>query len=339
MKKQWIINLIAVQALGWGFIENSLAEDAKNPPKLEINRPTTPTPKTDPGEFKLKDPDELYTRIFKTPPAGYAPSYKQKHNTRTPKQILEEFGVNFPKGSSAKYDWETGFLTITNNEAGMAYVETYLDYIANHAEKNLQFQVEIYRLPSLLVLELQDSAGKHSDNTPERDAVLKLVKQGHAILITSVDLVCGSGQHGKFEDGIEYRYVDRYEWQESSKKILPVFKTQPTGTIFEVDPVLGADNSTIDVSFHFEHHTAPPEQEMAQIRLPDSENNIDFPLPVFHAKKITTQTTMHSGSTKIIGVYRPTGKPEYQKEDVMEIVFLKGIVVTTKKPIFSIEHP
>lgn len=122
------------------------------------------------------------------------------------------------------------------------------------------------------------------------------------------------------------------------QKVLPTFDTRLVGTIFEIDPVLGADDNTIDISFHFEHHTAPPEQEMTQIRLPDTESNIEFPLPVFHSKSITTQITMQNGTTRIIGVYRPSGMAQYQQEKSMEIVFLKGNVIITEKPVFLIRE-
>jgi hypothetical protein len=317
----------------------AIAQDAEKNPKLEINRPT---PKSDSKakseEFKLRDPKELYTRTFKTPPTGHPPSYEQLRRIKSPQKILEEHGVEFPEGASAKYEWDSGLLTITNNEMGMAMIESYIDHRNHQAEQTIIFQVEIYRLPALLVLELQDSASKHSDHTPERDAVHALTKKGGARLVTSVNLKCRSGQRAKSADSIVHRYVDHYEWQEDNKKVLPVFESRPTGTIFEVDPVMGADNSTIDISFHLEHHTAPPEQEKTRIRLPNSDSGVEFFLPVFHAKTIVTQLTMKSGTMQIIGVYRPSGKSEYDEEDLMDIAFLKANMVTTEIPLFPIKQ-
>ena len=56
---------------------------------------------------------------------------------------------------------------------------------------------------------------------------------------------------------------------------MPVFMIQDVGTVFEIAPVLGADDSKMDVSFSFEHHTAPPDQKMTQIVLPNSEKGIE----------------------------------------------------------------
>ena len=337
MKIQWSNFYISTLLLGMPLTGNSFAAETKTPAKLEINRPAVEV-KISPQEYKLKDPDKIYKRIFQTFPPGHTPSEKQKRTGKSAKGILEEKGIDFPKGTKAELDWETGILTVAHNPEGMLLIEAYIDNISSRAERALQWQVEIYRLPALLVLQLQDSSSKYPNHAPERDAVLKLVKKAQAKLVTSLSLECRSGQRAKFEDGQEYRFIDHYEWQKDSDKVLPVLATRIVGTVFEIDPVLGVDDSTVDVSFSLEHHTAPPEHTTTQIRLPDSENNIEFSLPVFHSKSITTQITMASGTTRIIGVYRPSGKAEYEEQDLMEIAFLKGNAVLTKMPIFSIEN-
>ncbi|MFK5923840.1 MAG: hypothetical protein QM496_16805 [Verrucomicrobiota bacterium] len=335
MMEQKRIYLIAVILLT-GLIGNPHPIFAQSLPKLEIKRSKAEV-KIPPSKFKLRDPEEIYKRVFKTLPTCCPPSEKEKRTGRTPQEIFEEAGIEFPKGTSVEFDWGTGLLTVWQKPDGMLLIESYIDRVSSRAERHLSFQLEIYRLPALLVLELQQSASEQSDHTPERNAVYDLIKKKHANLIGSLSLECRSGQRATMVDGQQYRYLDRYEWDEKSQKILPVFMIQDVGTVFEVDPVLGADDSTMDVSFSFEHHTAPPDQKMTQIRLPNSESNIEFPVPVFHSKKVVTQITMQSGTTRIICVYRPTGDEEHQKKDLMEVVFLKGFVVSSKKPIFSLK--
>lgn len=336
IKKPWPIYWMLTLLLGTTLSGKSFAAEPATATRLEIKR-TAPEVKTNPEEYKLKDPDKVYKRVFKTPPPGHPPSEKEKRTAKSAKKILEEEGIDFPEGTKAELDWDTGVLTVTHNPVGMLLIESYIDHISSRAERALQWQVEIYRLPALLVLELQDSSINQADHAPERDAVLKLIKEGQAELITNLSLECRSGQRAKFFDGNELRYLDHYEWQKESDKVLPVFETRTIGTVFELDSVLGADNSTIDISFFLEHHTAPPGHEVTQIRLPESDNNIEFSLPVFHSKTVRTQITIKSGTTRIIAVYRPTGKAEYEKENLMEIVFLKGHVVSTRMPVFSIK--
>lgn len=335
MMEQKRIYLIAVILLT-GLIGNSHPVFAQSLPKLEIKRSKAEV-KIPPSKFKLRDPEEIYKRVFKTLPTCCPPSEKEKRAGRTPQKILEEAGIEFPKGTSAQFDWDTGLLTVAHNPVGMLLVEAYIDQSSSRAERQLIFQLEIYRLSALLVLQLLQSAGEQSDHTPERGAVFKLVEKGHAKLVSALSLECGNGQRAKMVDGVQHRYLDHYEWDEKSKKVFPVFETRDVGTVFEIDPVLGEDDSSLYVSFSLERHTAPPEIETMKIRLPDSDKDVELSAPVFHSKRVTTEITMQAGSSKIICVYRPSGSEEFQKKDLMEVVFLKGFVVSSKKPVFSLK--
>lgn len=221
MKQHWVIYWAIAMLLGTGLFQNSYAEKPKPLPKLEIDRPA-PEPAETTAEFKLRAPEKIYTRIFKTPPGAYPPNEKQKRIAKSAQQILEEAGIDFPEGSKAEYDWNTGILTVAHNPEGMLQIEAYIDNITSSALRTLQWQLEIYRLPALLIMELQQSASNQSDHTPERDAVLKLVHKNQAQLVTSLSLECRSGQRAKAADGIEHRYVDHYEWQEEGKKFCPL---------------------------------------------------------------------------------------------------------------------
>ena len=306
---------------------------SKELPKLEINRHTPPpivAPKKS-KPSKPKDPRQIYTRIFKI--ISYSccpPAEGEKSTTKSAKAILEEAGIGFPKGTNAQYNPQMGLLTVSHNAEGMSFVEAYVESISGKAEKYILFQVEIYRLPTALVLQLQESAELHSDHAPERNAVLKLAKQGQVEFVTSINLEARSGQRAKFEDAVEYRYLDHYEWDKNRKKALPVFETRDIGTFFEVDPVLGADEFTLDINFYLEYHTAAPGQKISQVRFPNKDNNISAPLPVFHKESISTSFATITGTTKIIGTFRPTGKPEYQQEGLMDLIFLKSTIMFLK---------
>lgn len=313
---------------------------AKELPKLEIHRPAPAPIEPKAKKPTPRHPDEIYTRTFAVP-SPMCLCDRLHHNEdefeaegegigpkkRTAQDVLEEAGLDFPEGTSASLNWRLWQLKVTHNSAGMAFVETYMASISGKAEKQMRYRVEIYRLPSLLVLELQESADHQNDHSPERNAVLKLAKKGQAKLITSVTLDSRSGLRSSFEDATEYRYLERYEYQEKSKETMPIFQTRLVGTIFAIDSVLGTNEFTMEADFSLEYHTAPPTQQKTQIYLQDTKGSVAVTLPTFHFKKISTSLSTISGTTRIIGTCRPTGKPEYEKEDLMDVVFLRSDVV------------
>ena len=80
---------------------------------------------------------------------------------------------------------------------------------------------------------------------------------------------------------------------------------------------------TVDLHFQLEYHTAPPSVSTMEVLFPDSKEPLKIPVPEFHGKEIRTVETMLAGTAKLIGSWRPTGKPEFEKNDLMQVVFLK----------------
>jgi len=114
---------------------------------------------------------------------------------------------------------------------------------------------------------------------------------------------------------------DKAEEGEISEE--PDWEIRQVGTIFEVDPVLGADGYTMDLSMMLEHHTAAPETEPLHINSP----------PLFHSKRLTTQLALISGSYTLLGSWKPTGKPEYEDNDLMHLIFVTANVLTSSRVI------
>jgi len=189
----------------------------------------------------------------------------------------------------------------------------------------INLRAEIYELPALHALKLQHSAEGEVDHTGEWQATLRLMGEGTARFVTSATILGRSGQRSKFVDVREVIYAADFNWRhpEKPKAISPVFETRDVGTLFEVDLVVGGDNETIDLNLALEYHSAPPTEKMVTLAIPGMAQPIEVPVPVFHVNKITTQLTMKDGSVRLIGAWRPTGKPEYEARDLMQVVFLK----------------
>lgn len=203
----------------------------------------------------------------------------------------------------------------------MELVEAYLSFPRCHFTLQIPVRVEIYELPSHLALELLESCAGQSDHTPERNAVRKLVAEGGAKLVAIPSVISRSGQRSKITGTYEVPFLEQAENEskegEEKPRREPVIGIRPVGTILEVDPVLGADNWTIDLSLNLEHHTAPPEF------FPVAK---EVEIPIFHSKEITTQISLLKGSYVLVGTWKPTGKAEYEEKDLTHLVFLTANV-------------
>ncbi|MCB1088473.1 MAG: hypothetical protein KDM63_15655 [Verrucomicrobiae bacterium] len=183
-------------------------------------------------------------------------------------------------------------------------------------------------------MKIQQSAAESADNTGEWEAVLRLVGSGEGRFVTSLTLPASNGQRAKCVDAEERIFVSDFDWEnrETKDSITPVFDMREVGTIFEVDPVLSDDRRTVDLKLSFEHHSAPPTLAMTTVTLPGGSQPVEVATPVFHAKKIVTQLSMKFGETRLLGLWRPTGKPEFESRDVMHVAFLMADLNTVLPP-------
>jgi len=101
------------------------------------------------------------------------------------------------------------------------------------------------------------------------------------------------------------------------------FEERLVGTTIEMDPVVGADDHTIDLNFVLEFDTAPPSWVATEAG-PGRSDLGDLPRHAtrIHAKKFSTQLTLHDGAVRLLASWTPTGKPEFARRDTRYLVFL-----------------
>lgn len=239
----------------------------------------------------------------------------------------EELKVEFPEGTEAVYDAESGTLSFRHQPEWVDFAEAILD--ASKPEvRTVNVLLEIYEIPTALALRLEQSASEHADHRPEWEALQKLVRdgEGECSFVTSCSVRSRSGERARYQDGSEHLAFADFErdgGEESPTGLKPRFDTRVVGTIFELDTVLGPDDRTIALNFSIEHHTAPPTMTPVEVPLPGEAKTVPVETPEYHAKTLTTQTTMMSGETRLLCSWQLTGSPEYEGRDAMRIVFLK----------------
>jgi hypothetical protein len=224
--------------------------------------------------------------------------------------ILETMGVPFEAGADVSYDDESSMLTVTNTRAALEMTSV---VISEHAEPSVTrtaIRTEIYEVTSLQALQLLESAASEFDHAPERAAIFEAVQKGSAQLIASHSLATRFGQRAKLGDIFSHTF-----------KLDPAgdtteFETVEVGTILECEPTTRY-GGMISLNFALEHHTADPEM----VKVPGG-----VIAPRFHSKRIQTNILVIDGGYKLIGTWRPTGKPEYSEKDVQHLVFVTASV-------------
>jgi hypothetical protein len=237
-------------------------------------------------------------------------------------QAFEEIGIPFPPGTSASYDPESGKLTVIQTPEAIGLIRMILAEF-REVPDSAAIRFEFYEVPALLALRHEQSAAAHFDDTPEWEALQKLLGEDGIRLLEVATIQSKSGERAKFEDGevVVYRSGTDKVTENGNGDAAVVFEQRLVGTIIEMDLVTGADGYTMDLNFALEYHSAPPEW-ISTSNGPDSSDIP--PATVFHMKKLITNITIHDGQTRLLTSWTPTGKPEFADNSRRILVFVSA---------------
>ena len=72
---------------------------------------------------------------------------------------------------------------------------------------------------------------------------------------------------------------------------------------------------------------APPAPRMEAPAPAEKVLRTSAPSTDFHKANISTALTLTSGMTRLLGIWKPEGAPEFENSDVMQAAFLKADIV------------
>ncbi len=190
---------------------------------------------------------------------------------------------------------------------------------------------------------------KSSNDGPLRKELKEMIAEDRAKIIDTLIVIARSGQRAKIESIYEYIYPTEYiepgiigtggkDGAAQKISLLPTataFETRNVGTTLEVDPVLGADDRTIDLNLAPELVYLVGQEKYGKHKAGDSE--VEVVMPLIYTIKTTTQVTVIAGEYSLIGVNSPfridTGMPDHERKIML---FVKVDLIYVGLPLDSI---
>lgn len=256
----------------------------------------------------------------------------ESHRGPTAQELLQGQGIGFPQGASAIFHRSAKRLTVTNTAPNLDQVDAFIDSIRIcQTTHGIALTLHLIQADGATLRQIASDHATTSDQAEVLLALEKLIAEGKAKSLQVLRLETRSGQRTTTEAGLQWMMLENVKSDDQGSQSFH-HQLRSAGTRFEVDPVMGPDGFTIDLDFDLEHHFALP-----AIRNNEAEKvpSIGSPAIDFHFAKVTTSVTMHSGMTKLIGLWKPEGAPEFEGKDLMQAAFLTATIVqpmTDKKP-------
>jgi hypothetical protein len=273
------------------------------------------------------DPKSWNTRMYHVPPdflssGGEPPAANGLVQRMTAVGILEAAGIPFPKDATASYNHATSVLFVKNTNENLAKVDAYIESITKTAPKILVFTTHVLQAPGPLLRRLTSQAAMKSDHRAELDELLAAFKSVSVQHLNTARVETKSGTRATSKQAIEHTFIKGITLNDKSE---PVFEqdTRGSGLQVEFEPTVGADGTTIELTLSAEYHTAPPLEHREHL-IDTQGRRLEFPLTDYFTSKTTTGITIPSGSARLLSLYKPTSKPEFEKEGLRYIGWVKG---------------
>jgi hypothetical protein len=271
-------------------------------------------------------PGRQQTRSFRVNPAHMAEAMGEDPVTgqrrKDVKQLFEEAGITFPDGASNHYAVTSSLLVTRNTLENLRKIELFLaDIEARHwSPGNVVLTTHVLQAPGPLLRRLTAQAAGKSNHRAELDELLAAVKIGSVQSLGTNRIETKSGVRATTQQGAEHATLADVR---ISKEGVPeiITETRNVGFKVELEAIVGADGQLVDINIAPEFHTAEPLEHREHI-LDTQGRRLEFPLADYHVAKVTTGITMHSGTARLLSLYKPTGKPEFEKEDILQAIFI-----------------
>ncbi|MFN0080649.1 MAG: hypothetical protein ACKVY0_29625 [Prosthecobacter sp.] len=250
-----------------------------------------------------------------------APNHRQPVRQRhSAPQPFERLGVTFPEGASASYNPATSTLVVRNTPRNLALIEAWLDELIHTSPATLVFTTHVLQAPGPLLRRLTAQAASKSNHRAELDELLAAVKAGNAQSLGTNRIETKPGVIARTQQGTEHTALaDVRISKEGAPEIIT--ETRNVGFKVELEAIIGADSQLVDLNIAPEFHTAAPFEHREHI-LDTQGRRLEFPLTDYHVAKTTTGITMPDGTVRLLSLYKPTGKPEFEKEDILQAIFI-----------------
>lgn len=275
------------------------------------------------------DPSSWHTQTFKVPPdflssAGSfdsSPSEdKSSKEPRTARSVLESAGIPFPQGASAIYDPKRSLLIIRNTRRNLDLVEAYACDFCIRTPSSIAYTAQVFQGPGPLLRQLTAQAAGKCDHRAELDTLLAAVKAGTVQPLSTARIETKFGTQATTTEAHTHTNLSEVKVNDKGETKI-VQDTRQVGLTLSIEPAGRADGRVIESALKLEFHPAEPLEHREHI-LDSQGRSLELPLTDYQVVHLTTGTLIPSGAARLAGLWKPTGKPEFEQEDILQLLIL-----------------
>ena len=241
-------------------------------------------------------------------------------------QHLKMKGVTLPPGSLAAFDPKNKTLALRSTHLAHERMAALAAEAERAMPKLVSINVQIIEAETTAVNEAVKQVKTQADHAAAWTALDALVSQKKASYVGDLRLETKSGTRSTVFRGEGRTYTTEMTVDES-RRSTTAMEERGAGTRLELEPVIGADGETIDLTYSLEHHYRSPQEHWDKISAA-GERMVETPNIDFYNAHVTTGITLLGGMTKLLGIWKPEDVAEPERAGHLQAAFLKAHIVS-----------
>ncbi|MFT5905366.1 MAG: Flp pilus assembly secretin CpaC [Cryomorphaceae bacterium] len=217
------------------------------------------------------------------------------------------------------------------NAKSQEYYDPTGESVAINGARTIRIYVEYFEVSTIELAEIMSIPRRGNDDTKMRADLLTKAKAGKVSILESQTLVTRSGERATTESITEFIYPTEYEISdpiENEKKNSPptivvptAFESRNLGATLEVEPTLGEDGKTIDITFKPEicYHVGDT--------IWGKEANVTYKMPTIYTLRVNTSCTLTNGKFHFTNALTPKNDKGEADPSKKILVFVKADIL------------
>ncbi len=236
-------------------------------------------------------------------------------------------GIPFPQGAVAISKPGALRVLVTNTPENLELVRQYLDVVDCDVAYAVTASLHIIQTDAATVRQLAAREASSADQTETLRDFEKRIAEGKATSVQMLHVEGWSGTKLMCETGPAWAVPAAVRLDDKGRQVLH-HDYEMKGTRLEIETSIGADGLTIDLAVEMEHHFSPPTFRPEPPAGAGKTEAFISPVPEFHFAKVSTNTTVRSGMTRLVGVWQTDGPAGGKPGDLMQAAFITVHKVT-----------